>query len=244
MPEANGTPLVELDHVSKIYRQGQRDYWALRDITLIIPQGSWYAVMGPSGCGKSTLLNLLAGIDRPTSGIVRVAGTTLNGLSEEALTRWRRQTVGIVFQFFQLLPTLTVLENVELPLAFARMRQARKRAQLLLERVGVAHLADRLPTTLSGGEQQRVAIARALANDPPLILADEPTGNLDSAASEQVMQLFQTLWQEGRTIVLVTHDSAIAQWAQATVHLRDGQITDIVENSTGQTTPEHVPHYG
>jgi putative ABC transport system ATP-binding protein len=244
MPEANGTPLVELDHVSKIYRQGQRDYWALRDITLIIPQGSWYAVMGPSGCGKSTLLNLLAGIDRPTSGSVRVAGTTLNGLSEEALTRWRRQTVGIVFQFFQLLPTLTVLENVELPLAFARVRQARQRAQLLLERVGVAHLADRLPTTLSGGEQQRVAIARALANDPPLILADEPTGNLDSAASEQVMQLFQTLWQEGRTIVLATHDSTIAQWAQATVHLRDGQIIDIVENSAGQTTPEHVPHYG
>ncbi|MBX6755290.1 MAG: ABC transporter ATP-binding protein [Thermorudis peleae] len=244
MFEANSSPLIELDHVSKIYRQGQRDYWALRDITLSIPRGSWYAIMGPSGCGKSTFLNLLAGIDRPTSGIVRVAGTTLNGLSEEALTRWRRHTVGIVFQFFQLLPTLTVLENVELPLIFAGTRQARKRAQLLLERVGVAHLADRLPPTLSGGEQQRVAIARALANDPPLILADEPTGNLDSAASEQVMQLFQTLWQEGRTIVLVTHDSAVAQWAQATVHLRDGQIIDLVENSAGQGTPEHVPHYG
>lgn len=244
MSETNGSPLIELDRVSKIYRQGQRDFWSLRDITLNIPRGSWYAIMGPSGCGKSTLLNLLAGIDQPTSGSVRVAGTTLNGLSEEALTRWRRQTVGIVFQFFQLLPTLTVLENVELPLTFTGMRQARKRAQLLLERVGVAHLADRLPTTLSGGEQQRVAIARALANDPPLILADEPTGNLDSVASEQVMQLFQTLWQEGRTIVLVTHDSTIAQWAQATVHLRDGQVIDIVENSAGQITPEHVSHYG
>ncbi|MCS7269408.1 MAG: ABC transporter ATP-binding protein, partial [Geminicoccaceae bacterium] len=162
-------PLVELDTVTKVYRDGAREVVALRGVSLRIEPGEWVAVVGPSGCGKSTLLNLVAGLDRATSGRVLVDGLDLGTYDEEALARWRRRTVGIVFQFFQLLPTLTALENVQLPLALAGQRQARTRALELLEAVGLAHAAHRLPSELSGGERQRVAIARALANEPRLL---------------------------------------------------------------------------
>jgi putative ABC transport system ATP-binding protein len=217
-------PLVRLDCISKVYRDGQREFVALDQVTLDITAGEWVAIVGPSGCGKSTLLNLIAGIDRPTSGRVIIAGTDLAQLDEEVLARWRRSHVGIVFQFFQLLPTLTALENVQLPLVLAGRRDAPQRARKLLERVGLAHRAHRLPSELSGGEQQRVAIARALANDPPLLLADEPTGNLDSMSGEAVLELFHAAWLNGTTILLVTHDREVAARAQRIVELRDGRL--------------------
>lgn len=217
-------PLVRLACISKVYRDGQREIVALDQVTLDITAGEWVAIVGPSGCGKSTLLNLIAGIDRPTSGRVIIAGTDLAQLDEEALARWRRSHVGIVFQFFQLLPTLTALENVQLPLVLAGRRDAPQRARELLERVGLAYRAHRLPSELSGGEQQRVAIARALANDPPLLLADEPTGNLDSMSGEAVLELFRTAWHHGTTILLVTHDREVAARAQRIVELRDGRL--------------------
>jgi putative ABC transport system ATP-binding protein len=227
-------PLVRLDCISKVYRDGQREIVALDQVTLDITAGEWVAIVGPSGCGKSTLLNLIAGIDRPTSGRVIIAGTDLAQLDEEALARWRRSHVGIVFQFFQLLPTLTALENVQLPLVLAGRRDAPQRARKLLERVGLAHRAHRLPSELSGGEQQRVAIARALANDPPLLLADEPTGNLDSASGETVLELFRTAWHHGTTILLVTHDREVAARAQRIVELRDGRY---VADSASRVSP-------
>lgn len=216
--------LVSVRDLVKVYRQGRRDVPALRGISLDIARGEWVAIVGPSGCGKSTLLNLIAGIDRPTSGSIQVEGEEISVLGEEALARWRRQHVGIVFQFFQLMPTLTAVENVELPLVLARRPGGRQRAMELLEQLGIAHLANHLPSELSGGEQQRVAIARALANDPALLLADEPTGNLDSESGQQVIQLFQELWKAGRTVILVTHDPRIASWAERVVELRDGQV--------------------
>ncbi|MCX7623841.1 MAG: ABC transporter ATP-binding protein [Thermomicrobium sp.] len=217
-------PLVELDTVTKVYRDGAREVVALRGVSLRIEPGEWVAVVGPSGCGKSTLLNLVAGLDRATSGRVLVDGLDLGTYDEEALARWRRRTVGIVFQFFQLLPTLTALENVQLPLALAGQRQARTRALELLEAVGLAHAAHRLPSELSGGERQRVAIARALANEPRLLLADEPTGNLDSETSDAVLGLFASAWRRGTTVVLVTHDPEVAARAERIVELRDGTV--------------------
>ncbi len=216
--------LVALEAVTKVYRDGRRDVVALRDLSLGIGTGEWVAIVGPSGCGKSTLLNLIAGLDRPTAGRVIVDGIDLATLSEEALARWRCQQVGIVFQFFQLLPTLTALENVQLPLVLAHRPNSRRRALEFLERVGLRRAADRLPSELSGGEQQRVAIARALANEPRLLLADEPTGNLDSASGEAVLELFTEIWRGGTTVILVTHDSGVAQRAQRIVELRDGAL--------------------
>jgi putative ABC transport system ATP-binding protein len=217
-------PLVRLDDVTKIYRDGRREVLALRAVSLTIQPGEWVAIVGPSGCGKSTLLNLMAGLDRPTSGTVRVAGVDLSVLDQEALARWRRRTIGIVFQFFQLLPTLTALENVQLPLTLEGRPRARARARELLEAVGLGHAAHRLPSELSGGERQRVAIARALANDPQLLLADEPTGNLDSETGTAVLTLFERAWQAGTTVVLVTHDPGVANRAQRIVELRDGKV--------------------
>ncbi|MCX2727349.1 ABC transporter ATP-binding protein [Thermomicrobium sp. 4228-Ro] len=217
-------PLVRIDRVSKIYRDGRREVVALHEVSLTIQPGEWVAIVGPSGCGKSTLLNLVAGLDRPTAGRVRVAGVDLGALDEEALARWRRCTVGIVFQFFQLLPTLTALENVQLPMVLEGRAGASRRARELLEMVGLGHVAHRLPSELSGGERQRVAIARALANDPLLLLADEPTGNLDSETGAVVLELFERAWRTGTTIVLVTHDMDIATRAQRIVQLRDGKV--------------------
>jgi putative ABC transport system ATP-binding protein len=191
--------------------------------------GEFVAVVGRSGSGKTTLLNLLAGIDRPTSGSVWVEGAELGGLSESDLAEWRGERVGLVFQFFQLLPTLTVAENVMLPMDFADKipaEERRSRTKDLLDRVGIGDQADKMPATLSGGQQQRAAIARALANDPPLLLADEPTGNLDSATADAVLKLFADLNSDGRTIVVVTHETDIRSVARRQITLEDGRIVD------------------
>jgi putative ABC transport system ATP-binding protein len=187
------------------------------------------AVVGPSGSGKSTILNMITGIDRPTACTVTFDGQRLDELSEEELAVWRGANVGIIFQFFQLLPTLTVIENVMLPMDFASLwtpRERQRRAMHLLELVGLVDQANKLPMSTSGGQQQRAAIARSLANDPPLIVADEPTGNLDSVTAEEVFTLFRRLVDEGRTIVMVTHDPDLAARTRRTVHMVDGEILD------------------
>ncbi|TMR17360.1 ABC transporter ATP-binding protein [Nonomuraea turkmeniaca] len=220
-------PEIEVVDVVKTYPLGEGDVVAVDHLSLTIETGEFVAVVGRSGSGKTTLLNLLAGIDRPTSGIVRVAGADLGGLSESGLAEWRGRNVGLVFQFFQLLPTLTVVENVMLPMDFAGKipaHQRRDRAQELLERVGVGDQAGKLPATLSGGQQQRAAIARALANDPPLLLADEPTGNLDSHTAGAVLEVFADLNTEGRTIVVVTHERDIRSIVGREIVLADGRI--------------------
>jgi putative ABC transport system ATP-binding protein len=183
--------------------------------------------MGKSGSGKSTLLNLIGGIDRPSNGEIIVAGAALQQMSETALARWRGKTVGVVFQFFQLLPTLTVAENIMLPMDFCNVRAAKERRQYslaLLERVGIAEQADKLPATLSGGQQQRAAIARALANNPPIIIADEPTGNLDSTTASAVLDLFRQLADLGTTVIIATHERDILRVADRTVELADGGV--------------------
>lgn len=218
---------VEIRNAVKAYPSTAGEFTALDGVTLDIAQGQFVAIVGRSGSGKTTLLNLLAGIDRPTSGSVRVGGEDLGSLSESGLATWRGRNVGLVFQFFQLLPTLTVAENVMLPMDFAKTlppSERRERALLLLDRVGVGTQADKLPSTLSGGQQQRAAIARALANDPPILLADEPTGNLDSATADAVLELFQDLNREGRTIVVVTHERDIRSVVTREVALMDGRI--------------------
>jgi putative ABC transport system ATP-binding protein len=218
---------IQVSDVVKTYPLAAGDVVAIDHLSLDIAQGEFVAVVGRSGSGKTTLLNLLAGIDRPTSGTVHAAGADLGSLSESGLAAWRGRNVGLVFQFFQLLPTLTVVENVMLPMDFARTIPAgerRDRAQNLLERVGVGDQADKVPATLSGGQQQRAAIARALANDPPLLLADEPTGNLDSATADAVLELFAELNTDGRTIVVVTHETDIRSIVGREVTLEDGRV--------------------
>lgn len=213
--------------VTKSYRSGAGSFTALDSIDLRVAPGEFLAIVGRSGSGKSTLLNLLSGIDRPSSGAVVVQGTSLGSLNEEQLAVWRGRHVGVVFQFFQLLPTLTILENVLLPMDFARQvptRQRRPRGMELLERVGIAAQADKFPSTLSGGEQQRAALARALSNDPPILVADEPTGNLDSHATESIFDLFADLAGDGKTLVTVTHEREIAAWSSRVVTLVDGRI--------------------
>jgi len=242
LTEATSDRLVEVRDLAKVYRQGHRDIHALAGVSFDVRPGEWVAIVGPSGCGKSTLLNLLAGIDRPTAGWLRVAGRELNKLSEEELARWRRDHIGIVFQFFQLMPTLTAIENVELPLVLARHPRPRQRARALLEQLGIEHLAHHIPSELSGGEQQRVAIARALANDPPLLLADEPTGNLDSESGLQIVQLVHELWRAGRTVILVTHDPALAVRAQRVIELRDGRIARDLPAHEAFPAPESTPN--
>jgi len=218
---------IQVSDVVKAYPLGTGEVIAVDHLSLEIAHGEFVAVVGRSGSGKTTLLNLLAGIDRPTSGTVQAAGADLGSLSESGLAAWRGRNVGLVFQFFQLLPTLTMVENVMLPMDFAKtipVGQRRDRAQQLLERVGVGDQADKLPATLSGGQQQRAAIARALANDPPLLLADEPTGNLDSVTAEAVLKLFADLNADGRTIVVVTHERDIRSIAGRQVTLVDGRV--------------------
>ncbi len=229
---------IQVSDVVKAYPLSAGEVVAIDHVSLDIAAGEFVAVVGRSGSGKTTLLNLLAGIDRPTSGTVRVAGVDLGRLSESGLAAWRGDNVGLVFQFFQLLPTLTVAENVMLPMDFARKIPPggrRRRALDLLARVGVGDQADKLPAMLSGGQQQRAAIARALANDPPVLLADEPTGNLDSATAEAVLALFADLNAEGRTIVVVTHERDIRSIVGREVTLRDGRIV------SDETAPAGVP---
>jgi putative ABC transport system ATP-binding protein len=230
---------IEVSDLVKTYPLSAGEVVAIDHLSLDIAQGEFVAVVGRSGSGKTTLLNLLAGIDRPTSGTVHAAGADLGSLSESGLAAWRGRNVGLVFQFFQLLPTLTVIENVMLPMDFARkipVGERRDRAQHLLERVGIGDQADKLPATLSGGQQQRAAIARALANDPPLVLADEPTGNLDSTTAEAVLKLFADLNTEGRTIVVVTHERDIRSIVGREVTLVDGRVVTDESASAGMTT--------
>jgi putative ABC transport system ATP-binding protein len=219
--------LIELAAVEKVYRTGKVEYRALRGIDLAIDAGEMVAVVGPSGSGKSTILNMITGIDRPTAGTVTVDGTRLDQLTEEELAVWRGANVGIIFQFFQLLPTLSALENAALPLDFLRRGSKRERfdrARHNLELVGLADKVDHLPTELSGGEQQRVAIARSLAADPRLIVGDEPTGNLDTVTAAEMFELLERLNREGKTILFVTHDRELASRAARVVEVRDGLI--------------------
>lgn len=212
--------------VVKAYPMGNRQYMALRGVDLALYAGEFTAIVGPSGSGKSTILNMVTGIDRPTRGEVVMAGMPLHLMSENQLAQWRGANVGIVFQFFQLLPTLTALENVMLPMDFLNTfaGKRRERALGLLQRVNLASHADHLPSELSGGEQQRVAIARALANDPPIIIADEPTGNLDTDTGEQIMRLLRELSEQGKSVVFVTHDTRLAERAHRVIRVRDGYI--------------------
>jgi putative ABC transport system ATP-binding protein len=220
-------PLIELAGVEKTYRMGKVDYRALRGVDLSINAGEMVAVVGPSGSGKTTILNLITGIDRPTAGEVTVDGLRLDEMSEEQLAVWRGANVGIVFQFFQLLPTLSALENAVLPLDFARRgskRERFERAQHNLELVGLGDKLDHLPAELSGGEQQRVAIARSLAADPNLIVGDEPTGNLDTVTADEMFKLLTRLNGEGKTVLFVTHDRELAGRASRVVTIRDGVV--------------------
>ena len=194
-----------------------------------VKPGEFVAIIGKSGSGKSTMLNMLSGIDRPTSGEIWIGDTPIHTLDQDQLAKWRGRNVGVVFQFFQLLPTLTILENVMLPMDFCNTIPARERkgrALHLLEQVGISEQADKLPALLSGGQQQRAAIARALANDPALLMADEPTGNLDSHTSDAILQLFKDLAASGKTIVMVTHERDITQWVSSVVKLADGQVVN------------------
>ncbi len=219
--------LIALQNVAKTYATPAGDYPALREIDLQIGAGEFVAVMGKSGSGKSTLLNLIGGIDRPSSGSVTVAGSPIHDVSENALARWRGKTVGVVFQFFQLLPTLTAAENIMLPMDFCDApppKQRRTRALELLDLVGIADQANKLPASLSGGQQQRAAIARALANDPPIVIADEPTGNLDSVTARDVLHLFRKMANDGTTVVIATHEHDISNVIDRTVELADGRI--------------------
>jgi len=226
-PDAGADNLIDLHGVEKIFDGPQGGHAALSDCNLTIERGRFTAIVGQSGSGKSTLLNLIAGIDRPTRGEISVDGTALQLLPEHALSAWRGRAVGIVFQFFQLLPTLTAAENVMLPMDFCRRwpaRERRPRALALLDRLGIADQADKLPGALSGGQQQRAAIARALANEPTLLLADEPTGNLDSRSAAALLDLFSELVSGGQTLVMVTHDRSAEHYASRIVTLVDGRV--------------------
>lgn len=219
-------PTVRLVEVSRTYSVGSRSFHALSEVTLAIQEGEFVAVVGPSGSGKSTLLNLVAGIDKPTAGEVWVGGMRIDLLDENRLARWRGQTIGIVFQFFHLLPTMTVLENVALPLQLRHLWHTPdlSRAWEVLAHVEMGEHAHKLPSELSGGEKQRVALARALVSDPPILLADEPTGNLDSASSARIMELLAEQHRHGKTVILVTHESHLAQAATRHIRMLDGRV--------------------
>jgi putative ABC transport system ATP-binding protein len=219
--------LIELRKVSKAYDVASGKFLALKEVDMGVDAGEFVAVVGKSGSGKSTLINMITGIDTPTLGEVFVAGTAVHAMDQEQLAVWRGRNVGVVFQFFQLLPTLTVAENIVLPMDFCNtfpVNERQKRAISLLEKVGISEQADKLPSNLSGGQQQRAAIARALANDPPLIVADEPTGNLDSATSDAVMGLFANLATEGKTVLMVTHERDLSRFFTRSIMLVDGVI--------------------
>jgi len=223
---ANGF-LVDLRGVTKTFESAAGTFTALQGIDLQVNPGEFVAVIGKSGSGKSTLLNMIAGIDRPTSGEVVVNGSAIHRLSEGQVAVWRGRNVGLVFQFFQLIPMLTAVENVMLPMDFCNIYsdgEREQRAKYLLDLVGIAEQANKLPAALSGGEQQRVAIARALANDPPLLIADEPTGNLDSKTAAIVFSLFRDLVSQGKTVLMVTHDKEFARLVPHKIEIADGRI--------------------
>jgi ABC-type lipoprotein export system ATPase subunit len=222
-------PIIDLHEVNKYYKTAVGDYHALEGVDLQINAGEFVSIIGKSGSGKTTLLNMVTGIDRPTTGEVWVNGTGVHKLNENQMARWRGKNLGIVFQFFQLLPMISVIENIMLPMDFCRtypINERHGRAMELLELVELADHAHKLPTALSGGQQQRVAIARALANDPPVVIADEPTGNLDSKTAESVFTLFNDLVAKGKTIIIVTHDSGLAKRTHRTALIADGEIVN------------------
>jgi putative ABC transport system ATP-binding protein len=223
---AGTEPLIVCEGVKKIYRMGEQEVAAVRDVSLSIDRGEYVAVMGPSGSGKSTFMNLIGALDVPTEGDIRIAGKSLGKLDDDELAALRNRTIGFVFQQFNLLARTSALENVMLPLSYSRMsrEEAEKRARATLERVGLGERLDHTPAQLSGGQQQRVAIARALATNPELLLADEPTGALDSATSEEIMKLVSDLNASGITIVLITHDPEVAAFAKRQIRFKDGQV--------------------
>ncbi|NJD54240.1 MAG: ABC transporter ATP-binding protein [Candidatus Methanoperedens sp.] len=225
----HGENLIRLKKVTKTHEGAGGAFHALREVDLQVMPGEFVAVIGKSGSGKSTLLNMLGGIDSPTSGEIWIGDTQVHTLDQDQLAKWRGHNVGFVFQFFQLLPTLTILENVMLPMDFSNAIPARERmgrAFGLLELVGIREQADKMPSLLSGGQQQRAAIARALANDPALLLADEPTGNLDSRTAEAILLLFKGLSASGKTIVMVTHERDITPWVSSVIKLADGRVVN------------------
>jgi putative ABC transport system ATP-binding protein len=233
--QSNGN-LIELHNVIKTYQIEAGDVTILKNVSLQVKAGEFVSVVGPSGSGKSTLLNLISGIDQPTGGQVYVCGQAIHTLNENQLARWRGENVGIIFQFFQLLPTLTILENVMLPMDFRNAYptgERKTRARHLLELVGIVEQANKLPTALSGGQQQRAAIGRALANNPTLVIADEPTGNLDTATAEELFTLFETLVARGKTVFLVTHDRELSARTERVIQILDGRIH--LDKSNGKT---------
>ena len=226
--------MIELRGVSKTVESGDRPLTILHPLDLMIPSGTFVAVVGPSGSGKSTLLGLLAGLDAPSTGQILVNGTDITTLGEDELAKLRREAIGFVFQFFHLVPSLTAFENILVPMEIARRRDAVPRARQLLDEVGLSSRGHHYPSQLSGGEQQRVAIARALANDPPIVLADEPTGNLDSSTGGHIMDLLLNVRRDrGSTLVLVTHDAELASLADTQLTLRDGRPVDALAEVSG-----------
>jgi len=225
-PAADPEPVIELQKVSKTYASGKLEVRALADLDLRIDRGEWVAIMGPSGSGKTTLLEILGCLSKPTSGCYRLTGRRVDEIDSDGLARLRGEQIGFVFQAFNLLPRLSALENAELPLVYRGVsrRDRRRRASLALERVGLGHRGEHLPSELSGGELQRVAVARSLVNRPSLLLADEPTGNLDTKTGDGILSLFRQLHVEGNTIVVVTHDPRIGELAPRRLSLRDGRI--------------------
>jgi putative ABC transport system ATP-binding protein len=221
--------LISLSHVTKSFPLASGTFQALKNVGINIQRGQLVAITGKSGSGKSTLLNIIAGIDKPTQGSVSINGVHVEKLSESALATWRGKNIGVVFQFLQLLPTLTILENVMLPMDFCNSypkRERRERALALLEQVNINEQADKLPSTLSGGQQQRAAIARALANDPPIIIADEPTGNLDSQTATSIFELFAALTRSGKTVIIVTHEKEFSSFFEKVIAIADGVIVN------------------
>jgi ABC-type lipoprotein export system ATPase subunit len=240
----SSSSMIDLRTVDKYYQSAAGDYHALKSIDLCICAGEFVSIIGKSGSGKSTLLNMITGIDRPTSGEVYVNGTGIHELSENQLAGWRADNLGIIFQFFQLLPALNLQQNVILPMDLAgkyRPRERRERAEHLLEIVGLADQMQKLPSMVSGGQQQRAAMARALANDPPILIADEPTGNLDSKTAATVFALFNQLVAEGKTVIIVTHDSSLARHAHRTALIADGEIVnEYVAKALPNLTPQQL----
>lgn len=224
--------IINLDQVTKSFKQGERNFTALDNVSLTITQGQHVAIVGKSGSGKSTLLNLITGIDHPTNGDLTVSGTNIHNFDESTLAAWRGKNLGIVFQFFQLIPTLTIIENILLAMEFVNVipkKQRLKRAEGLLDQVGILKHGNKYPSALSGGEQQRAAIARALANKPKILVADEPTGNLDSATAISVKKIFTDLVAKGTTVIIVTHEDIQNESYNQVIRLKDGKIIDQTE---------------
>jgi ABC-type lipoprotein export system ATPase subunit len=220
-------PIIELRDVAKVYKTPAGEFSALRDVNLKVYPGEFVAVLGKSGAGKSTMLNLITGIDHPSSGEIIISGTAIHRLKEDQLARWRGQNMGVVFQFFQLLPNLNLIENITITMDFCGtypLRERKQRALDLLEMVGIREHAHKIPSKISGGQQQRVAIARALANHPPLMVADEPTGNLDERTANEIFDLFESLVDHGHTLLTVTHDPEIAARAHRIIEIADGEV--------------------